>query len=167
LDERLRENVLFVVKFFAIFGVLHLLLYIAPLGFLKNGIAALEAGALGLRYENSRIFFDSGSFEINESCTGLVSGIILFAVVFSLRRPEIGKKTILFLVGFAVLLAANLLRIYAVLAVALQFGAEFAETLHTVTWLSTAALILLLWYYLTKKVAKIRNFGELLQNASK
>jgi len=162
MNEKMKKNIVFVVKFFTIFFILHTLLYFAPIEGLLEWIAGFEAGLLGLVSAENIIFVGEHSFEISESCTGLVSGIILAGVVFALRKPGLKKKIELFVIGFAVLFAANLLRVYIVIAAAVLWGAHWADLLHTISWFSTAGLVLLLWYYLTKKFAGINNFFELL-----
>jgi hypothetical protein len=37
-----------------------------------------------------------------------------------------------------------------------------AEAVHVFTWYLMSALILLIWYYGTKKVSKIKDFSELI-----
>jgi hypothetical protein len=39
---------------------------------------------------------------------------------------------------------------------------ELADTAHTISWFTTAALVLVAWYFGTKKIAKVTNFKELL-----
>ncbi len=88
-------------------------------------------------------------------------GIILASIVFSLRKPEFKKKLVLFSMGFAVLFLSNFLRIYLVLLAGINYGIGAADLVHTISWFTTSALIILLWYYLTKKIAKVEKFSEL------
>lgn len=129
---------------------------------LQEPIASIEAGLLGLESEGSLIFSDGGNFEISPSCTGLVSSIILAAIIFSLKKPEIKKKIGIFLAGSISLLVLNIFRIYLVILGAELFGFWIAEPLHILTWFTTTAFILVLWYYLTMRITGIKNFSGFL-----
>ena len=157
-----RKAAFFLVKFFVIYSVLQTAILLAPLDPLKGGIASLEAGALGLESEGNKIYFKGGIAEIVANCTGLMSISVLAAIVFSLKKPAFKKKTGLFAVGAALLFPLNLLRVYFVLLAAIAFELETFETIHTATWFAMSAAILLLWYYLTKKVTKAKEFGHMI-----
>ncbi len=157
-----KKAAVFLIKFFLIYGVLQAAILLAPIGWLKAGIASLEASALGLQSEGSTIAYNSHSFEIAANCTGLMSSAVLAAIVFSLRKPGIWKKILLVAVGSAALFLLNLLRVYFVLLAATAFNPAAAETLHTATWFAVAAIILLLWYKLTARIAGTKAFAEML-----
>jgi exosortase/archaeosortase family protein len=129
---------------------------------LQNFIAGTEANALGMATEGNKIFFDSQSFEITNNCTGLVSGAILAAIIFSLKKPDLKKKFLIAITGGIALFLLNLPRIWLVLAIAKNHGTGLAGTLHEITWLTTALLVILIWYFATKKIVGIKNFGELI-----
>jgi exosortase/archaeosortase family protein len=129
---------------------------------LQNFIASFEAGLLGLESVTNAIQAGGGIFIIAANCTGLVSASILAAVVFSLKKPEFKKKLLVFVAGSFALMLLNLARLYLVLLVATSFGLIWAETVHTVSWFTTAALVLAAWYFGTKRIAKVTNFKELL-----
>jgi len=157
-----RKAVFFLLKFFVIYGVLQALILAMPLGPLQDGIASLEAGFLNLESEGNRIFFKENVFSIVANCTGLVSVSVLASIVFSLRKPGIGKKLGLFGAGAAVLFPLNIARIYFVVLAATFFGAGIAESLHVLTWFLVSAAILALWYFLTQRIAKVERFEHLL-----
>lgn len=152
----------FLIKFFVIFFALYSLLFAAPTAPLENGIAGFEAKLLGIEARENALLFDSSALVVTESCTGMLSAITLAAVVFSLKKPCLKKKVTLFAAGAIALLSVNLLRVYAVVAIAMRGNIQNAETMHVLSWFAMAALILLLWFYLTKKVAKVENFRELI-----
>ncbi len=158
----IRKELVFLVKFFAIYLVLQGLIMLAPLGGLQNFIALLGAGLLGLESGGNAIGAGGGTFIIAANCTGLVSASILAAVVFSLKKPEFKKKLLVFAAGAVALMLLNIVRLYIVLLVALGFGMQWADTAHIVSWFTTAALVLAAWYFGTKKIANVANFGELL-----
>ena len=158
----IRKELVFLVKFFAIYLALQAAIILAPLGWLQNFIASLEAGLLGLESAGNIIQAGGGTFTIAANCTGLVSASILAAVVFSLKKPECKKKLLVFAAGAVALMLLNIVRLYIVLLIASDSGMQWADTAHTVSWFTTAALVLAAWYFGTKKIANVTNFKELL-----
>ncbi len=158
----MKKSLIFLVKFVAIFAFFHALLFVLDISFLQNSIASLEAKAFGLASESNRIFFDDAVFLIVPSCTGLVSTIVLGAVIFSLKKPELKKKIIIFLTGSIALMLLNLIRVYFVLWAGVNFNPKITELTHIISWFFVAFLILFLWYYLTKKICKIKSFDNFL-----
>ncbi len=150
----------FLAKFFAIFSLLEAAVNWAGFSGLQEFIASSTGAALGLRTLGNLVFLDgAGIFEINPSCTGLVSSSILFAIVFSLRRPQLWKKAAIFLCGSALLLALNYFRVLAVLWAGREFGAAAADAVHVASWFSTTLFVLALWYYFTKKITGAKDFS--------
>lgn len=158
----MNENIEFLIKFFVIFGVLQSIIWIAPLKPLNEWIAGLEANALFLERDGNAVITKNAHYSITNSCTGLVSGSILAAIVFALKKPELKKKIVVFVLGANVLFLVNLVRVYFVVLGGVKFGFEFAELLHIFSWFLMSALIILLWYYLTKKWIGIKDFSQLL-----
>ncbi len=154
---------MFLIKFFAIFAILHLIIWTMNLGFLENGLAELTGKTNGLSVEGNRVYLNEGEFfVINPSCTGLVSVSIIAAIVFSLRKPKIEKKVLIFLFSAIIMFFLNILRLYGVMFFGKNFGLSAGELFHEVSWISTAAFILILWYYFTKKITKTNKFNELI-----
>ncbi len=162
IPEFKKKAIIFLIKFFVIYTILQFLILALPLEFVENGIAEIEANAIGARAEGNMIEGREQSFQIVPNCTGLVGISILAAIIFSLRKPELKKKLVLLGIGTVILFPLNLLRIYFVLRVSILSNAEIGEILHMTTWFISAATILVIWYYLTKKVAKVKRFNELL-----
>ncbi len=158
----MKARMLFLLKFFAIFLALQSVIVAAPLSSLNSWIAGFEASALNLESKGNAVFAGNASYIITNSCTGLISGSILAAVVFSLKKPDPKKKTAVFAFGAFVLFAVNLLRVYIVILGGTLYGFGFAEALHVASWFAMSALIVALWYYLTKNWAEIRDFSELM-----
>ncbi|MBU0662223.1 exosortase/archaeosortase family protein [Candidatus Micrarchaeota archaeon] len=152
----------FVLKFFAIFLVLEAGLFSFGAAPLEEWIAGFEAQALGLESAGNVVIAGGNEFTINESCTGLVSGIILASIVFALRRPALREKLKIFTAGFVFLFPLNLLRVYFVLLSAQWRGAETAEFVHIASWFMGAGFVLLFWYFLTKRFAGVKEFNELI-----
>jgi len=157
-----KKALVFLVKFFAIYSVLQYLIIAMPLAWLKQWIAGFEAGMLGLEAVGNAILLQGHRFEIVANCTGLMGISVLAAIIFSLRRPGLKAKAVVFAFGALILFPLNLFRVYLVLLAATVWGAGVAETLHVFTWFTTSALILGLWYYITKKAAGKKEFSKML-----
>ena len=158
----MQKQFLFLAKFFIIFALLQALILHANLSFVEQSLALLEAKILGLESFGNKVFVNGEIFSIDANCTGLLSAAIVAAIVFSLSKPGFEKKILIFLCCAVLLFLLNIPRLFLALWAAKEFGATAAETVHVVTWFSTAALILLFWYFLTKKIANVKDFSRLL-----
>lgn len=157
-----KKAIIFLIKFFLIYAIAQAAILIAPLGLLKEWIALIEASALGLQVQGNNILFNAHSFEITAQCTGLMSASVLAAIALSLKKPALWKKIALIAAGAALLFFINLFRVYLVLLAAIAFNPDAAGTLHEITWFAMAALIIVIWYYLTKRIAGANAFAEML-----
>ena len=153
----------FLAGFFLIFAALQFFILILDFSALNNALASLQGNWLDLPVTANRLAVSGGVFSIDNSCTGLVSAAILAAVVFSVKKPGLKTKFKLWLVSAAILFVLNLLRLYLVLWTGKHFGVATAETVHTVSWISTAVFILIVWFFLTKKIAGVRHPSELVE----
>jgi len=160
--KEINKTIMFLVKFTVIFSVLHYLVWTIPTEVLQNFIALFQSNLLGLNIQNNLLFLENQRVLINPSCTGLVSISIIAAIIFSLRKPEIKQKIQIFLVAGIIMFFLNLLRIYFVLWVGINFGQELIGIVHEISWMTTALFIIGLWYYFTKRITKIKEFNELL-----
>jgi len=158
----MRKQFIFLAKFFLIFAMLQAAILLLNLEVIEKSIASIEAKALGLQSNENFVFVNGEAFSIDANCTGLLSGGIVAAIVFSLRKPEMKKKLLVLFSAALALFLLNIPRIYLVLWTAKEFGAAAAETAHIATWFSTAAFILVFWYFATKKIAKVEDFSQLL-----
>ena len=95
IPEFKKKAIIFLIKFFVIYTILQFLILALPLEFVENGIAEIEANAIGARAEGNMIEGREQSFQIVPNCTGLVGISILAAIIFSLRKPELKKKLVL------------------------------------------------------------------------
>lgn len=157
-----KRQLFFLAKFFAIFVFLHALLYLFPPVFMQEAVAALEADWLGLPREGHLLFVDSQAFAITASCTGLVAGFILAAIVFALKKPGLKEKTAIAVLGLAALLLANLARVYLVLLAALAYGVRWAEAMHFFSWFVMAGLVIAIWYYGASRAYKKKSLDGFL-----
>ncbi|MBI2598103.1 MAG: exosortase/archaeosortase family protein [Candidatus Diapherotrites archaeon] len=153
-----KKIVVFLIKFFAIFALFHYFLLVVNLSFFEDAIAGFQARLLGLGFEKNSVFAKDGAFLITSSCTGLVSTIILGAIIFSLKKPSRKEKIWIFFGGTALLLIVNQFRLYFVLLIGKIFGVQAAELAHIASWFATTAAIIFAWYYFTKKMTKTKNF---------
>ena len=162
MEKYRKKELAFLIKFFLIYGLLQTIIYFAPLNFITESIAAFEAYLLGLESKGSKIIFDTMTFVINNSCTGLVSASVLAAIVFSLKKPGVKKKLIIFVPCAVLLFIVNLFRVYLVIITGIKFGSSAAEIMHVLSWFLMSGVIIALWYIATKKVLGSKSFSELL-----
>ncbi len=155
-----KKILVFLIKFFVIFAVAQILIEFAPLAPLNNSIAYISASALNLERNGTEITIGENSFVVSNLCTGLVSASILGAIIFSLRRPKLEKKLALFLLGTIIILLVNIPRVMLVLLAA-KIGFN-AELVHEITWFIMSGIVLIIWYYGTKRMEKVEEFRELI-----
>jgi len=158
-DSHAKKIIWFCAKFFIIYVVLQYLIELADLSALNYFIAYASASLLGLGYWGSMVFVNGAVFTVTNLCTGLVSASVLAAIVFSLRRPKLAQKIALFFLGLVLLMLINIPRVALVLYSA-SIGFD-ADLVHTLTWFIMSAAVLLIWYYGTKRIAKVKDFSEL------
>lgn len=158
----MNKNIIFLIKFSIIFIILTTLIELIDLSFAQNFVAQLTANFSRLNFSGINIFVKEDVFAITKLCTGFLSIAILASIIFSLSKPQIGKKIKIFLVGAVALFLLNIVRVILVLEIGKSFGASAAQLFHIISWFSTAALIIIAWYFFTKRITKIENFSELL-----
>lgn len=161
-DGKIKPGIIFLAKFFVVFFVFEWLLTFLRAEPLQDFIASSQAAFFGLKTSTNLIFVEDGIFEINSSCTGLVSSIILGAIVFSLKKPELPKKIAIFLSGALLLVFLNYFRVMAVIFVGVHYGMRAAEIVHVISWFSTTAFVIGIWYLFTKRISKVKNFAGFL-----
>ena len=157
-----KKSFVFLSKFFAFFGFFQWLLFVVDTSALQVFLAGLEAGFLGLERNGNILFINGQGYAIVPSCTGIVSAIILGAIVFSLKKPSMKEKLGIFSIGGIVLFLVNIVRLYAVLLVGKEFGVQAADTVHVATWFLMSGAIIWAWYFFTKKLTGIQSFDGFL-----
>ena len=155
-----KQLLLFAVKFFSIFVVLNVLIELADLSFLTGWLASVVGWILGVATASNILLINSSQFVVTNSCTGLVSASILASIVFALRLPSLKKKIGVFVLGLVVLMLINVPRV-ALVVLAAKRGFD-VELVHELTWGLMSAIVLLIWYYGTKKITRVKEFSELL-----
>ncbi len=155
------KAVRFTARFAVIFAVLYAILLATEFEGMQSALAGLEAGLVGGEASGNTVFAGGHGFEVTQSCLGLFSAIIFASIVFACRKPGAPKKLGIAAAGSAVLLLANIPRLYAVIMAGKLFGPETAELVHVLTWFAMTAVIIALWHYSAKKIAG-REFGELI-----
>lgn len=155
-----KKAALFTVKFFVVFAVLYALLLATDFVVLQEFLAELEAGLVGGESAGNIAVVNGEFFAVSQSCMGFFSGIVFLSIVFACRKPGPWKKIAVAVGGAVFLFLVNIARLYFVLLVAGAFGSAAAEWAHVGSWFAMTAVILLLWYYVTKKIVG-KEFGEL------
>ena len=154
-----QKLVLFLINFFIIFFIISTIIEFLDLTFLREFITYLSASYAGVSFSGSIVSIGLTKFIVVNSCTGLVSGAILIALVFAGRKPEPQKKLILTVFGLCLLLIVNIPRVMLVL-ISAKMGLD-ADLVHITTWFLMSALVILVWYYGNKALG-ITNFNELI-----
>lgn len=139
----------FLLVFFGVFGLGYALLLVFPPIGLENALAGFTAKSLGLQVEGNRIFVEEDVFVVGESCTGLLSGLMLAGIVFGAGTGSVQKKIAVVLLGAAVLFVLNAMRLLGVVATGQAFGFEAAHLVHIASWFCVSiAVIGLGWFHL-------------------
>ena len=154
-----QKLVLFLLKFFIIFFVISTMIEFLDLTFLREFITYISASYVGVAFSGSVVSIGLTKFIVVNSCTGLVSGAILIALIFAGRKPIPQKKLILTVFGLCLLLIVNIPRVMLIL-ISAKMGLD-AELVHIITWFFMSALVILVWYYGNKALG-INNFNELI-----
>ncbi|MBI4044119.1 MAG: exosortase/archaeosortase family protein [Candidatus Diapherotrites archaeon] len=157
-----KKSFVFLSKFFAFFGFFQWLLFVVDTSWLQVFLAELEAGFLGLARNGNILFINGNAYAITPSCTGLVSAIVLGAIVFSLKKPGMKQKTGIFSIGVIVLFLVNIARVYIVLVAGKYFGIQAADLVHVASWFFMSGIIIWAWYHFTKKITGIESFDGFL-----
>lgn len=143
---------LFLAKFFAIFLVLTFIINIADLSFFNQKAAQITADLNGLQSYQNAVFFEEKVFFVTNNCLGLLTASILAGLIFSFKKPVFKKKLGLFISGFLLIIVVNVFRLWLVLFLAKKgFDVEFV---HTLTWFFMSAIVLMIWYFGSKKYFK-------------
>ncbi len=153
---------LFLIKFIIIFSILGFILSIIDLSFLNNFIAFVSSSFLGLNFFENTVFVGTQTFVVTNYCTGFMSAIILASIIFALRRPNLFKKFKIFLFGALLLLVINVPRVMLVLLFARAWIGIDIELIHSITWFVMSAIILVIWYYVSRIVSKEKDISNLL-----
>lgn len=140
-NKSIDARILFCIKFFIIFFLLSFIIDRADLSFVNNYLAFLVASIMSLPYQGN-IIFSGKNFLITNMCTGLTTVSILAATIFSMRKPLLKNKLILFLVGSILIFLINIPRIMLVIYSEI-FGFD-SEIVHTFTWFIMSGVVLLI-----------------------
>ena len=146
-----KKETFFLLKFFAIVIFFQLLLIAFEPIALEEFLASAESAPLGLESTGNLIQLSEGAFVITANCTGLLSAGVFIAIVFSLRKPCLGKKLMISAAGILTIFIVNLARLFAVILTGKTFGLAVAELVHVVSWFAMFFAIMMAWYYFTKK----------------
>ena len=158
---------MFLIRFFGVYLLFYALLLAWEPTIINNSIASIESGLLHLSgivhtIHGNSIVVNAVPFEINSTCTGISSISMLLGLIFAVPRMKAKNRLYVFIVAASALIAFNMIRIYIVLWIAL-ISAEFAETLHVVSWFIVAGLVLWLWYVATLKFEGEKSIMALLR----
>ncbi len=157
-----KKEIKFITKFFILFLIGTTFLYFANIEFFNNELASFIGTNSGLKFKNNSLFSQNTKFIITNECNGFFSVIILGSIIYSLKKPNFKKKTTLFLAGSLFIIPLNIIRLYFVILGNEILGFQIANTLHVFSWFLTPIIVLMFWYFLTKKSLKLNEFSQLL-----
>jgi exosortase/archaeosortase family protein len=152
------DLIYFSIKFFLIFFTLTFVIELLDLSMVSNFLTIIVASVLNLPFKLNQIFFEGNTFIISNACLGFSSASILFALIFSLKKPIFTKKLILFVLGFLIIFLINIPRlILVVYSATIGFNADLV---HTFTWFLMSVLVLLIIligakYYYKKELSEL------------
>ncbi len=150
----------FLIKFFLIFFILNTIISFLDFQWLNNFVAVVVATISFSTSISSIVFVGQQQFIITNYCLGFVSIAMLAALIFSLSKPDIRKKFVVFVLGAIILFILNIFRIVMVLFSA-KIGFD-AQLMHTLSWFLMSAFVLLIWFYLMLFFSKKKMLSDLL-----
>ncbi len=152
---KLNKNVMFLIKFLALFLLFYFLIYNLPIIPLQNFIASQLANFLSLQHSSHYIFINNHNFSIEPDCTGLISLSMLASLLLALKKPSLKRKLLLFILSIFLIFPFNFLRLVLVLSIA-KLSFQYSLITHTISWFFMAIFVLSIWYFIIERVYKIK-----------
>jgi len=91
-------------------------------------------------------------FNIINACVAGAAYYLLFLLILGLKDLSFKKGIKMLLSGFAILLVANVLRIFLLIVLNIEFGENYFEAVHLAFWnFISGIFIFLIWIFLVKK----------------
>ncbi|HII39105.1 TPA: archaeosortase/exosortase family protein [Candidatus Micrarchaeota archaeon] len=143
------EGKAFLARFIPLFFLPFALIHLIDLTAVAQAVATAEQTLLNsLGYQTALqgtlLSVDGTAFKIAADCTGLVSIIMLSALLWSTPLKE--EKRLRTLAIFApFLLAFNILRLLLTLTTGTVFGPIALEIIHALLWFVDAGVVLFIW----------------------
>lgn len=150
-DPRLMATFAFLVRLIALSAPLYLVLLFVDLFPLQLAVASASAALLhGLGYgviqDGALMAVGDFSFFISPDSTGWKSMLFLAALVIAVPRVPWARRALGLAVGVPLIVAGNLGRVLAIVAVEGSYGLEAALFTHDVLWrFGLVALVLGIW----------------------
>ena len=114
----------------------------------KKSFVEMKDNIVILNVENIR-----NKLIIDDACTGYRSMLAFIALVLAIPKVENKKRLYALLICLPLIYIINIFRIYSTILIALKFGEEKLEFVHTFLWREgLILLILLLWIFWLKKM---------------
>ena len=167
LKKRLRLVMWFLIRFNLLAIPLYLAIYtnfsFQPLQVVIAQITTviLKAQGYGVTQNNQAIIANVDgniySIEISWDSTGWKSLYALFALVVAVPFSDISKKLRFLTIGLPMIFVLNLIRILTTILIALNFGFQYFDVVHTLLWREGLIIaVVLLWYYWLRENHNIR-----------
>jgi len=103
------------------------------------------------------IIIGGSSFNIISACTALVAFILLAVLVLTTRRMSLKERIKIFLIGSLIVYLANILRIFVLVVVYMQFGEYYFDAVHLVFWHIVSTLFVAITWIVLVEFYKIKS----------
>lgn len=113
--------------------------------------------------ENAIIVSDY-SFSIISACTALIAYILLTVLILTTRKITLKERIKLFFIGSLGIYLMNILRIFILIAIYLEYGKNYFEAVHLVFWhLVSTLIVALIWIVLVEyyKIKSIPVYSDI------
>ena len=142
------DLLIFSIKFFLIFFTLSFIIEFLDLSIMSNFLTIIVSSILNLPFLDNQIFLNEKIFVISNACLGFSTISILFALIFSLKKPELIKKMSLFIFGAGFIFLINIPRL--VVVVFSEIIGFDPDLVHTLTWFFMSLVVLVIFLLATK-----------------
>ncbi len=150
-EKRKFDKRMFVLRFFAAFSAVYVLLHLWDPYELKVFVANLSSALLGATSHphilaNTFLLTGNASIEITAACTGLDSIAMLAGAAFAESRMRGKTKLLLLAAGAPILVLWNAVRVFLSLTI---FPGN-VQLAHALLWIFSAGIVLALWFLFLK-----------------
>jgi len=98
------------------------------------------------------LFLENYSLVFIDACSASSAYLLLFILIFATKGIILKERLSMLLNGITLILGMNLARVFILITVLVNAGANYFESLHILFWkIVSTVFVFLTWVYLTKK----------------
>ncbi|MBU4301049.1 MAG: archaeosortase/exosortase family protein [Nanoarchaeota archaeon] len=163
-QKKLLNIFIFLTAFTALSLPLHFLLWVnfdaTPMQVIVASSVKKLLEASGIAVSQSGLFLSmitkTGplTVQIIKDCVGWKSVLALFGLIFATPKIEMNKRIYGLIAGTPIILAGNILRIYATIYVTVYGGLEYWEITHTYLWQEGLIVLVIATWYIWLRICK-------------